>query len=260
MISDHGLAGRSTDLPHYYAELCLIQADAHGEDYLLVHEEIRRCKAYVITLEGHAYSEACAERCIRSAQGIEVQRFNAISAGDAIDVAESHDLRWTWRDAGNCPITGLRFHRYGGGLGRVGCALSHFLLWQMCAETEVTLILEHDAVFVRPFGLPEFESICQVNDPSGATPSGDWWSEQMAKRGPGVFPKTHVLQHPRPDGLAGNSAYLIKPHAAQHMVDLARRVGLWPNDALMCRQLVPGLQELYPFLTRVEQSQSTTCT
>jgi len=45
VISDVGLASRVSDLPHYYSELCLIQADAHGEDYLLVHEEIRRCLA-----------------------------------------------------------------------------------------------------------------------------------------------------------------------------------------------------------------------
>jgi len=43
VITDIGLAGRVSDLPRYYAELCRIQAEAHGEDYLLVHEEIRRC-------------------------------------------------------------------------------------------------------------------------------------------------------------------------------------------------------------------------
>ena len=217
-------------------------------------------KAYVITLEGHAYSEACAQRCIDSASGIHVQTIDAYCADEAQDTMNVLGLKWTWQDSGNCPITGLRFHRYGGGFARIACALSHYILWHRCAlHTEPFLILEHDAVFLRPFEPFEFDKICQVNDPRGATPRGDWWSNEMAKRGAGVWPKTHVLEHPRPDGLAGNSAYVIKPEGAKELIDLVNRVGLWPNDALMCRQLVPGLQELYPFLTKVEQGQSTTC-
>jgi len=217
-------------------------------------------KAYVITLEGHAYSEAGAQRCIDSAKGIEVQKFGALSAREAPDWLSITGLEWTWGDSGNCPQTGLRFHSYGGGNARIGCALSHFFLWNRCwFSDQPMLILEHDAVFLRPFEPFEFDKICQVNDPRGATPRGDWWSDQMTKRGDGVWPKTHVLEHPRPDGLAGNSAYVIKPEGAKELIDLVNRVGLWPNDALMCRQLVPGLQELYPFLTKVEQGQSTTC-
>jgi len=216
-------------------------------------------KAYVITLEGHAYSEASALRCIQSAKGIWVQRFHAVNADRAVNRAAFYGIEWTWQDSGYCPKTGLKFHRYGGGNARLGCAISHYMLWLRCAETEPMLILEHDAVFLRPFEPFEFDKICQVNDPRGATPRGDWWSDEMAKRGDGVWPKTHVLEHPRPDGLAGNSAYVIKPEGAKELIDLVNHIGLWPNDALMCRQLVPGLQELYPFLTHVRQEQSTTC-
>jgi hypothetical protein len=201
-----------------------------------------------------------AERCIKSAAlfGVKVQKFWAVPADEALPTMNEYGLRWAWRDSGQCTITGLQFHRYGGGDARVGCALSHYLLWRRCAAgSDPVLILEHDAVFIAPLPDIDFMGICQINDPRGATPKGDWWSDQMAIRGTGVFPKTYVLNDPRPDGLAGNSAYMIKPEAAQHMVDLAHRVGLWPNDALMCRQLV-DLQELYPFVTRVKQEQSTT--
>jgi len=216
-------------------------------------------KAFVITLRGHEYSEASAARCIESAKGIEVERFWAVSAERAANTADLFGVQWTWQDSGHCPKTGLKFHRYGGDQSRIGCALSHLALWKWCTVIGPIMILEHDAVFLRPFEPFEFDKICQVNDPRGATPRGDWWSDEMAKRGPGVWPKTHVLEHPRPDGLAGNSAYVIKPEGAKELIDLVNRVGLWPNDALMCRQLVPGLQELYPFLTRVQQEQSTTC-
>jgi GR25 family glycosyltransferase involved in LPS biosynthesis len=217
-------------------------------------------KAYVITLEGHAYSEASALRCIQSAKSLEIEGFKAVTPYHVSGLMKLYGIKWTWRDSGNCPITGLAFHRYGGGDARIACALSHYALWHQCADYgEPLLILEHDAVFLRPFEPFEFDKICQVNDPRGATPRGDWWSDQMASRGAGVWPKTHVLEHPRPDGLAGNSAYVIKPEGAKELIDLVNRVGLWPNDALMCRQLVPGLQELYPFLTEVRQEQSTTC-
>jgi hypothetical protein len=124
---------------------------------------------------------------------------------------------------------------------------------------EPILILEHDAVFLRAWPEFEFDGICQVNDPDGATRRGKWWSEQMVKRGPGVFPATWVTDDRSvPDGLAGNSAYVIKPHAALDVIGLYRDLGVWPNDATMCKQLLPYLQELFPFVTRVEQARSTT--
>jgi hypothetical protein len=79
----------------------------------------------------------------------------------------------------------------------------------------------------------------------------------MVERGDGVWPKTQVFNTNRPDGLAGNSAYVLKPRAALHLMELVRWLGVWPNDAIMCRQLVPDLEEHYPFITKVEPEQST---
>jgi len=170
-----------------------------------------------------------------------------------------HKLRWTWTQAGvhHCQKTGLRQHPYGDLLPKIGCSLSHYLLWQRCVELDQPiLILEHDAVFLRPLPDIDFNGICQINDPKGATHQGEWWSQQMKKRGPGVWPKTRLKTN-RPDGLAGNSAYLIKPWAAGQLIDAFHEFGVWPNDATMCCQLFPYLQELFPFVTKVEQTQST---
>jgi hypothetical protein len=52
LISDISIAADCADLATYYARLCQLQADAHGEDYLLVHHEIRRCLA-----ESESYTE-----------------------------------------------------------------------------------------------------------------------------------------------------------------------------------------------------------
>jgi hypothetical protein len=222
-------------------------------------------KAFVITLEDHEYSEACAIRCIESAArfGIEVKRFPAVPAVDADKIMRRHGLEWSWAHQNTavdtCPYTGLAQHPYGDLAAKIGCSMSHYLLWQRCVDMDKPfLILEHDAVFLRPLPKVQFSSVCQINDPRGATHRGAWWSDQMTERGPGVFAKTLVMAGTRPDGLAGNSAYLIRPWAALELANLFHRLGVWPNDATMCVQLMPKLQELYPFVTRVEQTESTT--
>jgi GR25 family glycosyltransferase involved in LPS biosynthesis len=215
-------------------------------------------KAFVITLRGHQYSERVAARCIKTARdigGIDVEYFDAVTADETSGVIARRELEWTWGKGG----AGLKHHSYGGNdAARIACAMSHYALWERCAwGGKPILVLEHDAVFIRQFESFDFESACQINDPEGATPRGRWWHDQMVKRGDGVWPKTTVLEDPRPDGLAGNSAYVIKPAAALRLMKIVRKIGVWPNDATMCRQLVPGLQEHYPFITRVEPEQST---
>jgi GR25 family glycosyltransferase involved in LPS biosynthesis len=138
--------------------------------------------------------------------------------------------------------------------------MSHYLLWRRCTSLdEPILILEHDAVFIRELPDFEFKGICQINDPKGGGRNGRRLSEQMKRKGVvGVQPKTSNTNDPRiPDGLAGNSAYVIKPFAAQELINKYHELGVWPNDATMCIQLFPYLEEYYPFITRVEQEIST---
>jgi hypothetical protein len=228
-----------------------------------IHDAIK-VKSFVITLRGNEYSERKAAQCIKSGalHGVKVKRFNAVSSDRAEKVMKQHGLRWTWannnRSRSVCPLTGLKQHPYGNLAAKIGCSMSHYQLWDKCAGgSETFLILEHDAVFVRPLNPVDFHGICQINDPRGATPYGGMWSDKMAKRGAGIWPKTHIFPDDRPDGLAGNSAYLLKPEQANELMNAFHVLGVWPNDATMCRQLF-DLQELYPFVTKTEQEQSTT--
>jgi len=212
-------------------------------------------RAYIITLITDEYSVRAARRCRDSAVGIEPVLYPAISANEARDMLERLELQWTWGRGG----AGMVHHSYGGNDdARIGCALSHLMLWCVCyALQEPIMVLEHDAVFVREFEPFEFDSICMINDPKKATPRWEYWRKKMISRGPGVWQKTVIFPDERPDGLAGNSAYVIKPHAALSLVELVRKHGLWPNDAIMCRQLIPELQEHYPFITEVQAERST---
>lgn len=222
-------------------------------------------KAFVITLLGSQYSTDCAARCVDSAakHGVEVSRFDAVTKHHSRHVMEARDLEWTWPniEPDVCPKTGLKRHIYktADPNARIGCSMSHYLLWEKCYQLgEPILILEHDAVFLR--GLPELPAefgAIMLNDPGGATPKGFLWREAIKEKGAGVHAKTVVFDDGRPDGLAGNSAYIISPKAARTCMAAYETLGVWPNDATLCRQLVDGLMEVYPFVTRVEQTQST---
>ena len=62
-----------------------------------------------------------------------------------------------------------------------------------------------------------------------------------------------------PQGLAGNSAYIIKPYFAEKLLNKLEQKGGWPNDAIMCKQFFKGeLKVVYPYYTTIQGVQSTT--
>ena len=230
-------------------------------------------KAFVITLEDNEYSNKVADRCITSAAkfGLTVKKFYGVNREQAKQFMYDEGLEWTWANNNTeesiCEKTGLRMHPYRTTDLRavIGCSMSHYSLWKKCVELdEAILILEHDSIFLRPLPEIEFNGICQINNPMGATRKGGQWSKQMSSRGTtGVHKKTWITtpeERHIPDGLAGNSAYLIKPWSAQELVDKFHEIGVWPNDATMCQQLFPYLEEYYPFVTKPIQRKSTTTT
>ena len=229
-------------------------------------------KAFVITLEGNEYSEQKADNCIASGAkfGVEVEKYYGVNKEAARAVMRNLNLKWTWANGNKspavCPKTGLRQRPYYNANldAKIGCAMSHYLLWGCCVDRdEPLLILEHDAVFVSeiPQELHDgnFKGILQINDPKGGGRNGSRLSQMMTNRGKiGVQPSTPNQPDPLvPDGLAGNGSYIIKPFAAQELIDKYHELGVWPNDATMCIQLFPYLEEYYPFITKIEQEIST---
>lgn len=114
--------------------------------------------------------------------------------------------------------------------------------------------------------------ICGINDPRGATRKSsvyhmkilnsiniDTVTPHIEKNGLVTIPYVDEPgEDPLPSGLAGNSAYIIKPWAAKKLLEKTAEIGIWPNDALMCRQFFPWLQQYYPYFTKVQGSASTT--
>lgn len=147
----------------------------------------------------------------------------------------------------------------------IACALSHMRLWKKCAHgDEPMMILEHDARFIRKFSLSDLAGrwgAVGLNDPRGNTRKGMKFHDLVASCGEGIH-RVPVIDEPTepplPMGLAGNSAYIIKPEFASKLIEEMRTIGIWPNDAIMCRQLFPSLKVVYPYYTDVVKRGSTT--
>ena len=141
------------------------------------------------------------------------------------------------------------------------CTISHAKLWLKCVESkEDTMILEHDAIFTRKFKLFDWEGgVLGLNDPRGATHSSMFYHSIVSRiegvqNAPWVKPRLEI-----PQGLAGNSAYIIKPYFAEKLLEKLKQKGAWPNDSIMCKQFFHNeLKVIYPYYTRVQGVQSTT--
>ncbi len=224
----------------------------------------------IITIKNNEVSEKGAAACIKSSK--KVGNKNLIHIYDAVTPDEvgihltDHMLEWNWPWEGSVfdIATGLKksAYRTDNPAARIACSLSHYKLWrQVAGAAKPFLILEHDALFINKLDesiLSTNHQIVGLNNPLSATRKAREFME-IANSG-----KTHIVPVPTvdsvsvPQGLAGNSAYIIKPEGANQLIKLVKKYGLWPNDALMCKQLVKGMGVTRKFYTRVQGLPSTT--
>lgn len=171
--------------------------------------------------------------------------------------------------------TGLKLSAYQSKSGnpdsRIACFMSHYNLWRTCVEiNEPIMILESDAIFVGNFDWVRIQKaftgmVLGLNNPIGATRRASVFNtavEKGHKRGAlhTIMEAPDVDEFDIPQGLAGNSAYIIKPSGAAKLIGLTAQHGIWPNDALMCKQLMGkgNLQVLFPYITKVQPQQEST--
>jgi GR25 family glycosyltransferase involved in LPS biosynthesis len=161
--------------------------------------------------------------------------------------------------------TGLQLSPYVGDTEtRIACFFSHYLLWEQCVnENEPFLILEHDAEFINKVNWDHLEKskyqIIGINDPRGATRRSLEYHKSVQASKYTIAPPPYIDDQHVPQGLAGNSAYCIKPLGAKKLIELVEKNGIWPNDAIMCKQLLPGmLGQTKKYYTKVQGLVSTT--
>ena len=172
----------------------------------------------------------------------------------------SFNLTWNypWQGTETDLHTGLKKSAYPttNKNNRIACALSHYRLWAKCVHSnEPMLIMEHDAYFTdRLKGYYDIlddkrYDIIGLNNPIGNTRRAQVFHQKVfeAQDPTHSSDKLDIVPVPTidtfdvPQGLAGNSAYIIKPNGAKNLLLAVNKYGLWPNDAIMCKQLIPRI-------------------
>ncbi len=197
-----------------------------------------------------------------------IEQYDAIETDKVYGYASGNGLTWNypWEGQETDLKTGLIKTAYptADRNKRISCFLSHWYLWHKCIKLdEMICILEHDSRFIkrlptdRTFRNSNFD-IIGINDPSMATRKSKVYHDKILERPDFFQPVPTIDEFNVPQGLAGNSAYVIKPSGARKMVELSKEHGMWPNDALMCKQLIPTLGVTRNFYTRIQGLRSTT--
>lgn len=234
-------------------------------------------KAFIITMINDHSSTVAARKCLQS-----IKNTKSLINPFLIDATTPIDLKFHLKDFGltldrwtypkspaetkkdiktGLQLTGYRASDY---TKVVACLVSHMRLWRLATEiNETIIVLEHDALFTTKFDIKEIHQkftggIMGLNNPIGATRKAKLYDKLVKERKSEDYAAPWIDQRYIPQGIAGNSAYLIKPEAAQHLLDKVNEIGMWPNDALMCKQLFPWLQQAYPYYTTVQGTKSST--
>lgn len=226
-------------------------------------------KKYAIVIPFHDVSERAFEVLNKSANG-SVFRFDAVTPSSVVREMKQAGVEWNW------PWERSEIDLVSGMLkipyptrdrnARMACSMSHYILWKHCIKlNRPIMILEHDAVFIKDIDALDIEetalNIIGVNDPRGATRLSKKYYD-MVKACPNEFNLVPLVDDNIniPMGLAGNSAYIIKPEGARSLIKAVKEYGMWPNDAIMCRQLIPKVGVTKTFYTTIQRNLRSTTT
>ena len=114
--------------------------------------------------------------------------------------------------------------------GTQGCFLSHWRLWNQCAQgTQPMAIFEHDVEFLAPPRDVKFQDVIKFEGfrPSKPIPAGQWWE--------------------------GARAYAITPQGAAKIVAWVHQHGAMPADWMLCDGIVDVVHNHHD-MVRVRQN------
>ena len=233
-------------------------------------------KTYAIVIKGNTVSEEgfkVLEKSLKDTRNtgiFELNKFDATTADFANVTLNGVGLKWTypWEGQSIDFKSGLTLNSYPTAYKerRIACFMSHYRLWHQCVEMDETIcILEHDAIFVHNMTKDAYNDIIEskydivgINNPLMATRRSKMFFDIVKSSNSALQPVPTIDEFNIPQGLAGNSAYIIKPAGAKNLLEAAKDYGAWPNDALMCKQIISNLGVTRSFYTKVQGLSSTT--
>lgn len=229
-------------------------------------------KSYAIIIKENKISEIGFRNLLNSANSFNldftINRFNAITHMDSLNVLKELNITWNYPDKDAIYENSIKLTKipYTTKVKekRIACSLSHYLIWKESHENNIPiLVFEHDSLIINKIDKKLFDgeySVLGINDPRGATRKSSVF-HSIVQKSVEEFLHVPIIDDMKiPQGLAGNSAYIIKPEGAKKLLDLVEEHGLWPNDAIMCQQLVPNMYVTKTYYTKIQGLQSTTST
>ena len=207
-------------------------------------------RSYIIILRGHQLGERIGAECREQAArfGIQVERRDAVNGYLWQDHLLREGLRpAAFRDKKKTP-------------GMYGNFLSHYHLWQQCAQgTEPYLILEHDGYLLRP--LPEhvldrFTHVLKLDDvdPYRTDYDSIMRSQLQQEQPVEIVPMSTVGRKDHGAGFysSGSYAYIIKPAACRLLIDFVKNKGFLPTDNQLGLGVV-DIQVCHPTVARLHE-------
>ena len=219
----------------------------------------------IIILQSSNISKDIGQKCIARAKkcGIDIETSDGVHGADAKEILAN---------------LGLWQHKHkmkGGRLGVLGCFLSHYFLWQECVNTnEPYMIFEHDAYMLRPLPLNVldlFPDILKLDslDPYLSTYNQDIENQPREQRVWSLHERIEHGKHIHSGGLysIGGYGYIIKPHAAQHLIDESKEHGFRPADHMLytteeidIHHIAPSIVRIHPQYQEAEAMKSMSLT
>jgi len=227
-------------------------------------------KHFAIRIKGYDVSEIAAKNLLQSSENVgndfKIELFDAVLPENAQDFLKKRNIKWNWpwEQVDIDIATGLKKtpYRTENKLARMACFCSHYALWER-ATKETVMIFEHDALFIRriyPMSdvLQKAPYVIGINDPRGATRRSNEFYRILQLNESEIQKVPRIDTPDIPQGLAGNSAYIITPDAAKQVIEKVKILGAWPNDALLCYQNFSFMRVTKRHFTRVQKIRSTT--
>jgi GR25 family glycosyltransferase involved in LPS biosynthesis len=207
-------------------------------------------KTKIIVLESNEHSATMGQKCISRAKefGISPEIFSAVDGRDAPAILEELGLRQ------------YKFKMKGGRLGVLGCFLSHYFLWCECVEAdEPFMILEHDAYMLRPLPEDIMDRFTDILKLDYLNPYSKMYNNHIVQQ-QDIEEEIWSL-HDREDhgkfvhsqGLysMGGYGYIVKPHAALHLVGETKMHGYRPADHMLYTTEFTDIQHIKPSIVRI---------
>jgi len=190
---------------------------------------------YIITIKQETISQELAQDCADSCQkyGQDYQYFDAVYKHNLAEVYKEHSLE-IYSDP---YLTGPKNHITS---GTMGCSASHYLLWKLARDSnQIICVLEHDAVWIRPFDLKLLDYQWDVLHLDWRCNKIDnYYQDVLLDYGntieawkPGWY---GIVRRPfkrlKQLSISGSHAYLIRPQGAAKLLDQADTHGILPAD------------------------------